>query len=207
MKNPKKRHLKKALKELTKLTAASVQLLPVDRDNIASRLGMLPNLTSTTPLSSQEAYDLLWGGIDAELSQGMGKTLFGMNPPSTPEERAERFRRSMPEGYNKHEDARGHDQYMRDSVRGMSDEVLLDMIDSSPIGLSDPGRAKDRDFTKLAVKATPEEMAELTKDLKLVFQDGKMVDSYPVSEQRQKLFKLHEDQNRKALSDKPEEDK
>lgn len=44
-----------------------------------------------------------------------------------------------------------------------------------PLGLTDPGRAKDRDFSKLAFKATPEHLAahdELGKDLKLIFKDG-----------------------------------
>jgi hypothetical protein len=129
MKNPKKRHIKKALKELTKLTAATVQLLPMDHFKTASgRLSMrLPNLTSTTPLTSQEAYDVLWGGIDAELASGM-------------------------------------------------DRAAL------PLGLSDPSRAKDRDHTKLAIKATPEQVAEMGEDLTLIFKDGVAIDrtTHPV---------------------------
>jgi hypothetical protein len=239
MKNPKKRHLKKALKELTKRTAATVQLLPTNHFKTASRLGMLPTLTSTTPLTSQEAYDVLYAGYDAEFNSTMGKTLplgeghFGVNPPSTPEERAERFRRSMPEGYNKQEDARGHEAALRrpnpiegetqvlpegavltteygtrpnplrehwekygdqSDLRPVPDVNVDALLDKSanpelmqrivermsqdilPLGLSDPGRAKDRDFTKLAVKATPEQVAEMGKDMKLIFKDGKVVD-------------------------------
>lgn len=72
----------------------------------------------------------------------------------------------------------------------MDPEVLRDILDASvpanlaniidrdthhPLGLSDPGRAKDRDFTKLAVKATPEQLGELGKDMKLIFKDGVQV--------------------------------
>lgn len=138
MKNPKKRHIKKMIAQGVKKLAAvrkaqrlqqlvdtAVHLDPMNHCKTASRLGMLPTLTSQTPLTSQEAYDVLYGAFDAEFASTMDKAVL-------------------------------------------------------PLGLSDPSRAKDRDHTKMAIKATPEMKAEmeLIKDqLKPIFVNGVRVDN------------------------------
>lgn len=104
----------------------------------------------------------------------LGQVHFGVNPQSTPEERAERFRRSMPEGYSKHEDAREHEAALR------RPNPLREHWER----FGDPyeGRipAKDIDHTLLAIKPTPEMKAELERikdQLKPIFVDGVRVDN------------------------------
>lgn len=68
------------------------------------------------------------------------------------------------------EDERGHEQYLRDSVRGIFQNNLCPEI-------YNPTPISDRDHTKLAIKATPEQIEEYTKDsgLKTIYKDGEFL--------------------------------
>jgi hypothetical protein len=133
-----------------------------------------PDLTSQTPLTSEEAYDVLYGGIDAELGSTVDKSALPLGRPNPLREHWEKYgdqdTRVIPGQVNV--DAlldQGANPELRQHVARLMATTNL------PFGLSDPGRAEDRDFTKLAVKATPEQIAEMGKDMKLVFKDGVQV--------------------------------
>jgi hypothetical protein len=67
------------------------------------------------------------------------------------------------------EDERGHEECMRDSVRGIFPYMVLEQ--------TAPDRTVDRDHTKLAIKATPEQLEEFDKDSGLVtiFENGEFI--------------------------------
>lgn len=68
------------------------------------------------------------------------------------------------------EDERGHEQYLRDTVRGIFQNNLCPEI-------YNPTPISDRDHTKLAIKATPEQIEEYAKDsgLKTIYKDGEFL--------------------------------
>lgn len=67
------------------------------------------------------------------------------------------------------EDERGHEEYLRDSVRGIFPFMVLEQ--------TAPDRSGDLDHTKLAVKPTPEQREELEKatDMVTVFDNGEFI--------------------------------
>lgn len=81
------------------------------------------------------------------------------------------------------EDERGHERYLRDSVRGIFmdqgsidvGKLLIPIDPGSESNFDRPG--SDRDYTKLAIKATPEQLEECAEGSGLVkvFENGEYV--------------------------------
>lgn len=81
------------------------------------------------------------------------------------------------------EDERGHERYLRDSVRGIFmdqgsidvGKLLIPIDPGSESNFDRPG--SDRDYTKLAIKATPEQLEECAEGSGLVkvFENGEFI--------------------------------
>lgn len=102
----------------------------------------------------------LRGKRDLQRLQQLADTTMHQRHPSTRREPPVRSR----------EDERGHEQYLRDSVHGIFQNNLCPEI-------YNPTPISDRDHTKLAIKATPEQIEEYAKDsgLKTIYKDGEFL--------------------------------
>lgn len=148
---------------------SSPRLKPVRNLGEVEGSGILP-----PEMDPEVLRDILDASVPANLANVIDRTTHLVTPRSNP----------LRELWEKH----GDQSDLRPIPGNVNVDALLDrsanpelrqhiagLLSEQPLGLTDPGRAKDRDFTKLAVKATPEQIAEMGKDMKLIFKDGVQV--------------------------------